>query len=145
MKFKSDSFYIDQVLKGDTKSFAYLIDKHKDMVYTVALRIIRNREDAEELAQDVFVKAFQSIDKFKKESKFSTWLYRIAYNTSISKVRKKKMETSDLDVRIIENYTLDEVFENLNGLEQKRTKTDNSQTFRIPECWRKYTNYIVLL
>ncbi len=134
MKFKSDSFYIDQVLKGDTKSFAYLIDKHKDMVYTVALRIIRNREDAEELAQDVFVKAFQSIDKFKKESKFSTWLYRIAYNTSISKVRKKKMETSDLDVRIIENYTLDEVFENLNGLEQKRTKTDNSQTFRIPEC-----------
>jgi len=129
MSFKSDSYYIDQVLNGDTQSFAYLIDKHKDMIFTVALRIVRNREDAEELAQDVFIKAFQSLNKFKRESKFSTWLYRITYNTSISKIRKKKYETTDLDFNIVENFTLDEIFENLNELEQREQKEIVSKLF----------------
>jgi RNA polymerase sigma-70 factor (ECF subfamily) len=105
----TDSFYIEQVLKGDTAAFSTIVDRHKDMVFTVALRIVRNREDAEELAQDAFIKAFQSLKSFKKEAKFSTWLYRIVYNAAISKTRKKKMETTDIGEHIISNFTADEM------------------------------------
>jgi len=122
MNYKGDSFYIEKVLSGDHKSFAYLIDKHKDLVYTIAMRIVRNREDAEEVAQDVFLKAFQSLNTFKKESKFSTWLYRIVYNTSISRIRKKKLETSGIDQQLIQNYTLDEIFENINAIDKNEQK-----------------------
>jgi len=129
MNYKGDSFYIEKVLSGDHKSFAYLIDKHKDLVYTIAMRIVRNREDAEEVAQDVFLKAFQSLNTFKKESKFSTWLYRIVYNTSISRIRKKKLETSGIDQQLIQNYTLDEIFENINAIDKNEQKIILKQLF----------------
>jgi len=122
MKFQSDSFYIDKVLNKDVNAYASLVDKHKNMVFTIALRIVRNREDAEEIAQDVFVKAYQALATFKKESKFSTWLYRIVYNTAISKTRKKNIETSDLNYDLIENYSEDDINEDLNRLDNNEQK-----------------------
>ncbi len=123
MELRSDAYYIEQVLQGNRQAYATLVDKHKHMVFTVALRIVRNREDAEEIAQDAFVKAFQSLATFKQESKFSTWLYRIAYNASISKTRKKKMVTAPIETDVVENYTLDEIFENLDRLEEHEQRT----------------------
>ncbi len=81
------------------------------------MRIVRSREDAEEIAQDVFVKAYQALPAFKKESKFSTWLYRIVYNSAISKIRKKNIETTDLNYDIVENYSEDDINEDLNRLD----------------------------
>lgn len=123
MELRSDAYYIEQVLQGNRQAYATLVDKHKHMVFTVALRIVRNREDAEEIAQDAFVKAFQSLATFKQESKFSTWLYRIAYNASISKTRKKKVVTAPIETDVVENYTLDEIFENLDRLEEHEQRT----------------------
>ncbi|OQX73652.1 MAG: hypothetical protein B6D61_12290 [Bacteroidetes bacterium 4484_249] len=117
MKYRSDIYYIDKVLNNDISAYATLVDKHKDMVFTVAYRIIRNREDAEEIAQDVFVKVYQSLKTFKKESKFSTWLYRIVYNTAISKTRKKYLNTTNLDYDVVENYSIDEIIEDVNSLD----------------------------
>jgi RNA polymerase sigma-70 factor (ECF subfamily) len=114
--YQSDNFYIEKVRNNETSAYSFLVEKHKDMVYSIAMRILRNREDAEELAQDVFVKAFHSLDTFKGESKFTTWLYRIVYNAAISKTRKKKMETVDLDYNLIENYSADEIKEDVNRL-----------------------------
>ena len=122
MKFQSDSFYIDKVLNNNVNAYASLVDKHKDMVFTIALRIVRNREDAEEIAQDVFVKAYQALATFKKESKFSTWLYRIVHNTAVSKTRKKQFETTDLNYDIVENYSEDDINEDLNRLDNNEQK-----------------------
>ncbi|MCD4790471.1 MAG: RNA polymerase sigma factor [Bacteroidales bacterium] len=122
MKYQSDSFYIDKILEGDVSAYSMIVDRHKDMVFTVALRIVRNREDAEEIAQDTFVKVYQSLKSFKKESKFSTWLYRIVYNTAISKTRKRQLETTDMEYEIIENYTLDNIKEDVNRLEYDEQK-----------------------
>jgi len=130
MEFQSDDYYINKVLSGDVKSYAGLVEKHKHMVFTVALRIIRNREDAEEISQDVFIKVFQSLGKFKQESKFSTWLYKITYNASISKTRKKKIETAPLEVDVVENYTLNEIFENLDTLEGNEQKAIIQKLFK---------------
>ncbi len=69
------------------------------MVYTLAMRILRNKEDAEEISQDTFIKAYQSIGKFKGESKLSTWVYKIAYHKCLDYVKKnkRKPQTSSLE------------------------------------------------
>ena len=118
MKFETDSFYISKVLEGDVMAYSFLVDKYKDMAFTIALRIVGNREDAEEIAQDAFLKAYQSLNKFKGSAKFSTWLYKIVFNGAISKTRKKKVVNVDLGHEIIQNYTDDELFESLKNIDQ---------------------------
>jgi RNA polymerase sigma-70 factor, ECF subfamily len=109
-----DNFYINQVIEGNRQAFATLVEQHKDMVFTIAVKILRSREDAEEVAQDVFVKAFNALPTFKGEAKFSTWLYRIAYNTAISHTRRSKPVFSAIDDRMIDNYTTDSISKNVN-------------------------------
>lgn len=75
----TDNEIIRRVREGDLQAFGILVDKYQHMVYTLAVRVVKNREVAEEVAQDAFVKAFEALEGFKGESKFSTWLYRIAY------------------------------------------------------------------
>lgn len=89
--------YISDVLSGDTAAFTFLVDEYKSMVYSICLKIIAHEEIAEEAAQDTFLKAFQSLSKFKRKSKFSTWLYQIAYFTAINAIRKQQPELSNLD------------------------------------------------
>jgi RNA polymerase sigma-70 factor (ECF subfamily) len=90
MDYKGDKHYIDQVLAGNTNAFSFIVDRHKDKAYNLAFRICANREEAEEIAQDSFLKAFRSLKSFKMKSSFATWLYRIVYNSAISHVRIKK-------------------------------------------------------
>ena len=72
-----------------------LVDRYKDLAFTIAFRILGKREDAEEVVQDAFVKAFQNLSSFRQKAKFSTWLYRIVYNTAISKKRLKNRLSID--------------------------------------------------
>ncbi len=104
MEPQDDIPYIRKVLSGDSKAYAFLVDKYKAMTYTLALRIAGNAQDAEEISQDAFVKAYKALPAFKQESAFSTWLYRIVYNTAISKTRKKKLDTTSLDTNYLGNY-----------------------------------------
>jgi len=117
-----DQIYIEKVLRGDTSSFSFLVDSYKDMAYTIALKIVRSPEDAEEVAQDGFVKAFQQLQSFKGNSKFSTWLYTIVYRTAISKIRKKKLEVTDIDDYVIENHSIDFSFPQLDLLKAEEQK-----------------------
>jgi RNA polymerase sigma factor (sigma-70 family) len=97
MKKEEELKIIEQVKQGDLLAFRLLVDMHKTLAFNIALQVVRNREDAEEVAQDAFLKAWQAINSFKGESRFSTWLYRIVFNLAVSKTRKKKMETSHFD------------------------------------------------
>jgi RNA polymerase sigma factor (sigma-70 family) len=99
MDYKGDIIYIDQVISGKTEAFSHLVEKHKDNAFNLAFRITGNREEAEEVTQDAFLKAFKSIKSFKMKSLFSTWLYRIVYNTAVSLVRARKKE-----VLLIEDF-----------------------------------------
>jgi len=123
MKYLDDNHYIDRVLNGDTVAYAMLVAKHKNLVFSIILKILNSREDAEEVAQDCFVKVYQSLSTFERKSKFSTWLYRIAYNAAISKTRKKKMEFAPMDDYVMNNYTEEDVSKGIGDLdpdEQKR-------------------------
>ncbi len=90
MDYKGDIYYIGQVLDGKINAFSYLVDRHKDKAFNLAFRICGNREEAEEIAQDAFLKAYKALRGFKMKSRFETWLYRIVYNTAISLVRTRR-------------------------------------------------------
>lgn len=90
MEYKGDKVYIGQVLEGNVNAFSFIVDRHKDHAFNLAYRICGNHEDAEEIAQDSFMKAFRSLGSFKYKCEFSTWLYRIVYNTAVSHVRLKR-------------------------------------------------------
>jgi RNA polymerase sigma factor (sigma-70 family) len=85
----TDKEIIQRVLDGDVRSFGILVDKHKDKAMTLALRILKNREDAEEALQDAFVRVYRALSSFEWKSSFSTWLYRIVYNTCVTKAGKR--------------------------------------------------------
>jgi len=81
---------IEQLKQGDQTAFKAIVEQWQDMVYNTILGIVQNETEAEDLAQDVFIKVFEKIDSFKGDSKFSTWLYRIATTTALDHLRSKK-------------------------------------------------------
>lgn len=99
--------WIEQILAGDVQSFSCLIAKYEKMAYTLAFRLMGNKEEAEEVTQDAFIKVYNALNTFKFESKFSTWLYRIVYRTALSALRQQKIFT-DYDEARPEEVTEDE-------------------------------------
>lgn len=128
----SDTDVINRVLKGDSQAYAVLVQRYQNFVFTISMRYINNREDAEEVAQDVFVKAYKALADFKGQSKFSTWLYTVTTTTSISFLRKKK-----LDIQSLDNERVFEVADNLdsgmraNQIEQKSRVSMVNEAIRM--------------
>ncbi|MFC4721093.1 RNA polymerase sigma factor [Geojedonia litorea] len=94
----NDQIIINQVISGNTNAFAILVDRYKDLVFTLALRMMKHREEAEEVSQDTFIKAFKSLDKFKGDSKFSTWIYKVAYNSCLDKIKSNKRKYNEVEI-----------------------------------------------
>src|SRR5690606_7511451 len=88
---------INRALGGDRRAYEALVKRHQQYVFTLAMRFTRNREDAEEIAQDSFLKAFRNLGSFQGQSRFTTWLYTIVYTTAMTHLRKKRMEFISLD------------------------------------------------
>jgi RNA polymerase sigma-70 factor (ECF subfamily) len=93
----SDIELIEQTLGGNQSAYADLVKRHQRFVFTLALRFAKSREDAEEIAQDCFIKAYRSLSSFQQQSKFSTWLYSIVYTTAMTFLRKKRVDTASID------------------------------------------------
>ncbi|MEO5978446.1 MAG: sigma-70 family RNA polymerase sigma factor [Chryseolinea sp.] len=102
MTNETDLLIIDRILAGDQAAYAGLVDKYKRYAYTIAWKILGNKADAEDAAQDGFIKAYHHLKSFQRESKFSTWLYRIVFNTAISHKRKNKHTFQSIENTIIE-------------------------------------------
>ncbi len=113
-----ENLYLQKVLEGDVSKFSYFIEKYKDMAFSIAFRIINNREDAEEIVQDSFLKAFKSLNKFRFDSKFSTWFYRIVVNNSLSKLKREKKDTRNIDIDKVSDSIIENVESVYRGLIQ---------------------------
>jgi len=83
---------IQRILAGEKRAYADLVNRHKDRAMTLALRMLKNREDAEEALQDAFVRAFNALPRFEWKSSFSTWLYRIGYNVCATMLSRRGEE-----------------------------------------------------
>jgi len=117
-----DLVLINSVLAGKTADYAVLVRRHQRFVFTLALRFAKNREDAEEIAQDCFIKAYKALGTFKQTSKFSTWLYTITYTTAMTYLRKKRLDSTsiDNDEQVLQVANTDSSFD-ANTVEKKST------------------------
>lgn len=120
---------IDRVLAGETDNFAELVTAHERTVYNLCLRMTGSREDASDLSQEAFLKAYKSLAKFKRESRFSVWLYRLATNTCIDFLRKEGRRKESLTYEdesgaIREWEVADERYSPFRLLEQKELQKD---------------------
>lgn len=124
MSQPKDQYYIDATINGNTGAFANLVNRYKHMVFTLAMKILKNAEEAEDVSQDVFLKAYQALPKFKGDSKFSTWIYKIAYYRSLDYLKKQKrtLRTDSMDSDA--EYDLPSIENTLDALEaDERKKT----------------------
>ncbi len=117
MEYTEEQACINRIKNGDPASYASIVDTYKHMAYTIALRISGNVEDAEDITQESFIKAYQRIHQFEGKSKFSTWLFTIVYRTAISKLKENKSKTISISNSIIENYSQDHSMPQLEQLQ----------------------------
>lgn len=107
----TDHQLIEETLGGNTQAFSVLVERYQDFVFTISIRMLRNREEAEEVSQDSFIKAFEALDSYRGESKFSSWLYSIVYRKTLDRIRKNNNsrtidlveEITESDIEHIEN------------------------------------------
>jgi len=115
----NDQILINQIVEGDTNLFTILVDRYKDLVFTLALRMLKNKEEAEEVTQDTFIKTYKSLEKFKGSSKFSTWIYRVAYNSCLDRIKKNKKHLNNVEIN---EFTAHEVATIDNALDKMETR-----------------------
>ena len=134
MTTNKDQLYITKVINGDTNAFVYLVDNYKNMVFGLAFKMTKSREEAEEVSQDTFIKAYKNLNKFKGDSKFSTWLYRIAYHTSLDAIKKNKNANATFDINEVTFNQIKAVEHILEGIERKeRAKVMDACLQKLPD------------
>ena len=92
-----DILLIQATIRGSRPAFQQLVERYQHFVFTIAFKMLRSREEAEEVAQDVFLKVYKTLGSYEKKAKFSTWLYTVTYRTAIDTARKKQLWTDSID------------------------------------------------
>ena len=134
MSTNTDQYLIEQTLGGDTRAFGTLVERYQSFIFTIVLRMVKVREEAEEVAQDSFVKAFESLESYRGDSKFSSWLYSIAYRKALDRIRKnKRQQTTGLIEEITEGdqASVDNALQILEENERKQMIQD--KIMQLPE------------
>lgn len=93
----NDAKLVEQILNGNTNAFRFLVAKHQRLVAHMIGRIVQRQEDVEDIAQEVFMKVFRQLKRFRGDAQLSTWIAKIAYNTSISHIRKQRKDVLSYD------------------------------------------------
>lgn len=129
-----ENILIPKVLAGDVQSFEEIVRRYNMMVYTLAFRVLKSREEAEELAQDVFLKVYQSLDSFNMKSKLSTWIYRITYNASINKYKSQKRRIDTIEIDDFVEFNVSDLTDAQNDISIKeKRKIINNTILKLPE------------
>ena len=127
MTTTNDLYYINLIIEGNTNAFSVLVDRYKDLVFSLALKMVKNREEAEEVSQDTFIKVFKSLRQFKGDSKFSTWIYKVTYNTCLDRLKMNKKFYNDVPIDEFTEHqvkTIDNALEAMELEERKQAIQD---------------------
>lgn len=129
-----DHLIIQKVLQGNTNAFAELVTAYKDLVFTLALKMVKNREEAEEVSQDTFIKAFKNLSKFKGDSKFSTWLYKITYHNCLDRFKKNEKEHRTSSIEALASFNVSSSDDILKSMErEERAEMLKNCLEKLPE------------
>ena len=123
MNHQDDHLLIKDICAGQTQLYAILVKRYEGLIFTLCMRMMKNREDAEEVAQDVFVKAYQALSGFKGDAKFSSWLYRIAYNRSLDMLARKKRQPSFENTEELANSNFENIENALDNMEHAKQQS----------------------
>jgi RNA polymerase sigma-70 factor (ECF subfamily) len=118
MRNFSDQEIIDSVRKGNDSDYSIIINRYKNKAFSMLKRMLKNEFDAEEVLQDCFLKAYNSLDSFKGEAKFSTWFYRIVYNTALTRLSSQKRKTETEMTSVEDHFDLESQY-NADDIEKK--------------------------
>ena len=144
MKDLSDFDIIESIKRGNHSDFSILVDRYKNKAFSLLKRILKNDMEAEEILQDSFLKAFNGLKNFKQESKFSTWFYRIVYNTALTKLSGKKRKIENEMTSIEDHLELESKID-YNQTEQKNiSEIINSLVEQLPEKYSSVINMYYL-
>ncbi len=113
---------IEEIRRGNTRAFTDLVERYKDLVFTLSLRLLGNREEAEEVSQDVFIKIYKALATFKGDSKLSTWIYRIAYNTALDRIKKNKRAQDHVEIDQVRKMGLADMDDALDKMVQEEKR-----------------------
>ncbi|MBT3750015.1 MAG: sigma-70 family RNA polymerase sigma factor [Bacteroidetes bacterium] len=119
-----DNLHVQKVIEGDTAKFSYFIENYKDMAFSIAFRILSNPEDAEEIVQDSFLKVYKSLKKFRQDSSFSTWFFKIVVNSSLSRLKRHKYAGYEMDLEGVSDMSIESA-----SLAYKKLKTDDQRKY----------------
>ncbi|MHA4742371.1 RNA polymerase sigma factor [Dyadobacter sp. MSC1_007] len=134
MKNTDEWLHIENVKRGNLASYTFLVDRYKNMAFTIALKIMSNAQDAEDVAQESFVKAYLQIRHFEGKAKFSTWLYTIVYRTAVSRLQKHQIQFQTIDDDFSENYAYEYASSPIDTLQiTERDKFVKEAVERLPK------------
>jgi RNA polymerase sigma-70 factor, ECF subfamily len=134
MTTADDAALVRECLAGDTTAFDVLVERHRRQVYQVCYRFVNNHEDASDLAQDTFLRAYRALHTFRGNSAFSTWLYRVAINVCLNRVSAKRAATEPLDQR--EHEDVRGELPDRDVLRQEQAATVRAAIARLPKKQR---------
>lgn len=111
MELIENTDIIKRIIEGEVNLYIHIVRQYERMIYTIINRILHNNEESEDLAQEIFIKVYQQLDRYNYKSKFSTWLYRIAYNETIDYIRKQKryINIDKIDYNLCDDEICDEI------------------------------------
>ena len=118
MRNLSDQEIIDSVRKGNESDYSIIINRYKNKAFSMLKRMLKNEFDADEVLQDCFLKAYNSLGSFKGEAKFSTWFYRIVYNSALTKLSSQKRKIEAEMSSVEDNFDLESEY-NADDIEKK--------------------------
>jgi RNA polymerase sigma-70 factor, ECF subfamily len=144
MKKHSDLEIIDSVLRGNQSDYSIIIDRYKNKAFSMLKRMMKNEQDAEEILQDCFVKAYNSLSNFKGEAKFSTWFYRIVYNTALTRLSSKKRKTESEMSSIDEHFNLKSDYDYRISEKDNLSVIVNDLVNQLPEKYSAVINLFYL-
>lgn len=134
LKKLEDYELVKQSVKGNQNAFAELLSRYKNLVYSVVLRMVNDSEEANDLAQEIFIKIYKNLDKYQPEYKFSTWIIRITTNHVIDFRRKKKQETVSIDDMVYEPS--DYITPESSYIEKERNTSIFSALNSLPDMYK---------
>jgi RNA polymerase sigma-70 factor (ECF subfamily) len=144
MKNLSDLEIIESIRQGNNSDFSILVDRYKNKAFSLLKRMLKNEMEAEEILQDSFLKAFNGLKNFKEESKFSTWFYRIVYNTALTKLSNKKRKIENEMTSVEDHLELESKID-YNQIEQKNiSEFVTSLVEQLPEKYAAVINMFYL-
>jgi RNA polymerase sigma-70 factor (ECF subfamily) len=140
----SDQEILDSVIRGNQADYSIIIDRYKNKAFSLLKRMLKNEQDAEETLQDCFLKAYNSLSSFKGEAKFSTWFYRIVYNTALTKLSSKKRKTENEMSSVDDHFDLKSDYDFRSSEKKDLSVFVNDLVNQLPERFATVINLYYL-